>query len=457
MNTWTFSRKVSLSIAAASLIVAIIANIFVYVTFRHWTAQQETAMLDLKLRQLEIQIGEVEFLPHLLNPGRGKGSGAAAVFAPDLSPLASELNPGQRLELLDGDDVVLDDLGSKKESDHMLRKAERVIDLPAFGRVKLRLSESGLSQSAAALREVGRLLLLATSMTAVLAAFAGLVVARSTVAPIRGMIREVRSIGANNLSSRLRLPSAKDELYQLAETFNSFLHKLDTSFEKQRRFVADASHELKTPLAIIEGHASMVHRWGKSSAEVMDESLGFIMNETKRMKELVGQLLLLAEAEDGIPEDAGEISDLAATLKQLLPQTVHVNPEVKLSFVTGPVLEESIPIRMPAGSSYQVLRNIIENALKYTPAGGVVRILHDIQADEVVLTVEDTGIGIAKEQLPHVFDRFYRTEGSRTRSKGGSGLGLAITRTIMERYGGSIEIDSDLGIGTTVTLRFIRG
>ncbi|GGH30976.1 HAMP domain-containing sensor histidine kinase [Paenibacillus segetis] len=457
MKAWTFSRKVSASIALTSLVVVMVVSGFVYVTFKYWTERQEIALLDAKLRQFELQISEVGFIPSLLKPGLGEGKGLAAVFKPDLSKFSSELDEGQHLQILDSQGQVLAEVGVGDQADKDIKhKAERDLDLLVFGSVKLQLTDSGHSRSATAEREVGRLLLLGLLIAAGMSVIAGWIVARSALKPIRSMIGEVRNIGANSLSQRLHLPVAKDELHQLAETFNSFLHKLDVSFEQQRRFVSDASHELKTPIAIIEGHTRMIQRWGKKSPEVLDESLTFMIDETQRMKELIAQLLLLAEAEEPIQSDGEEICDLHDTLKELIPQTVHVNPEVTLDY-DGSLNEEEILIRMPRGASYQVLRNIVENALKYTPEGGTVSIRHFMKDGQVIVTVADTGIGISSEQLPHIFDRFYRTEDSRNRAQGGSGLGLAIAKAIMERYGGSILIDSALGQGTKVTLQFVGG
>ncbi|OKP81524.1 hypothetical protein A3844_26100 [Paenibacillus helianthi] len=457
MKPWTFSRKVSASIALTALLVAAVVSGFVYITFKHWTERQETALLDARLRQFELQVGEVEFLPSLLKPGLGKGSGAAAVLKPDLSVFAPDLSEGQLLQMLDSKGRVLAEVGSGGTADTAVTyKAERELSLLVYGPVRLRLTESGHSGSATAEKEVGRLLLLGLLLAAGMAIAAGWLVARSTLKPIRSMIGEVHSIGTNSLSRRLHVPAAQDELHQLGETFNSLLNRLEGSFDQQRRFIADASHELKTPLAIIEGHTHMIQRWGKQSPEVLDESLSFMMNETRRMKELIAQLLLLAEAESQVADGGEETCNLKNTLNELLPQTVHVNPEVQLDYDGHPE-GQVILIRIPGSASYQVLRNIVENALKYTPEGGSVTIRHSFADGQVILTVADTGIGISSEQLPHIFDRFYRTEGSRSRTRGGSGLGLAIAKAIMERYGGSIAIASTPGQGTTVTLRFMGG
>ncbi|MNB99477.1 Signal transduction histidine-protein kinase ArlS [compost metagenome] len=497
MKGLTFSRKVSASIALASLIVAAVLGGFVYITFSQWTQKQEKELLTEKLKQFELQIKEVTFLPSLLRPGFGRGSGAAAVLKPDLSSFAADLDEGQTLQLLDTKGRVLAEEGAALPEGSDTEKGQAVLGgaetdtgeavpagaeaeqgtvmldgketeqagqyeavssltLPAFGTVTLRLADSGYSAAAAASREVGRLLLLGLLLAAGAAALAGWLVARSALKPIRSMIGEVQSIGADNLSHRLALPAAQDELHQLGATFNALLQKLSVSFDQQRRFVADASHELKTPLAIIEGHTHMIQRWGKQSPEVLEESLGFMMDEAGRMRELIAQLLLLAETEEQVQEGAGEECEVQQVLQELLPQTVHVGPGVTLS--AGEAGNASpLMVRMPAGACYQVLRNIVENALKYTPEGGSVHIAHQADADQVIVSVTDTGIGISAEQLPHIFDRFYRAEGSRSRAKGGSGLGLAIAKAIMERYGGSITIESIEEAGTKVVLSFVRG
>ncbi|MEK5645726.1 hypothetical protein BK138_32470 [Paenibacillus rhizosphaerae] len=457
MKAWTFSRKVSATIALTSLVVVMVVSGFEYVTFKHWTERQEVDLLDAKLRQFELQISEVEFLPFLLKPGPEEGEGLAE-FKPDLSQFLSDLDEGQRLQMLDSRDQVLAEVGAgdqAHQADNEIKyKAERGFHIPEFGSVQLQLTDSGHSIRATAEREIGRLLLLGLLMAAGISVIAGWVVTRSALKPIRSMIGEVRNIGANNLSERLQLPAARDELYQLGDTLNSFLHKLDMSFEQRRRFVSDASHELKTPIAIIEGHTRMIQRWGKKSPEVLDESLAFMVDETQRMKELIAQLLLLAEAEEPFQDSGGETSDLHDTLRELIPQTVYVNAAVKLYYHENPDVE-AVLIRMPRSASYQVLRNVVENAVKYTPEGGTVNIRHAMKEGQVIVTVDDTGIGISSDQLPHIFERFYRVEDSRNRTKGGSGLGLAIAKAIMERYGGSILIESTLGRGTRVTLQFV--
>ncbi|WP_151733500.1 sensor histidine kinase [Paenibacillus tengchongensis] len=457
MKSWTFSRKVSASIALSSLIVALVLSVFVYITFRHWSDRQQTDLLEAKLKQFELRIKEVGFLPSLLTPGLGKGKGAAAVFNPDLSSMAAELGDGQALQLLDSGGRVLAEAGAAEpDAQDIAHQAEREFSLLVFGDVTLRLTDRGVSASAAAAGEIGRILLFGLVIATGVAVATGWLVARSALRPIRSMIGEARGIGAGNLSQRLQMPAAEDELHQLAETFNGLLQRLEVSFEQQHRFVADASHELKTPLAIIEGHANMIQRWGRSSPEVLAESLTFMTEETGRMKELISQLLLLAEAEQGLPGGSAGSCFPEDILAELLPQLAQINPGVQLKLEPGGQTA-GLPVRMNKEACRRVLRNIIENALKYTPEGGTVSIGLRSGAGQVMVTVADTGIGISPGHLPHIFDRFYRAEGSRNRAGGGSGLGLAIVKAMMERHGGSVSLESLPGEGTVVTLRFAGG
>ncbi|MBY9080067.1 HAMP domain-containing histidine kinase [Paenibacillus sp. HN-1] len=454
MKTWTFSRRVGVSIAAASLVVAIFVSGFVYFTFRHWNAQQEAELLETQLKQFAQQLGEVSFLPSLLQPGKGEGTGVSAVFKPDLAAFAEDLHEGQRLQLLDSDGHVLVEMGAHPD-ERVRYEAERSLHIPVYGAVTLRLADLESSRSAVAEREIGRLLLVGLGLAAGLALVIGRIAAHSAVRPIRGMVLEIKEIGADNLSRRLPLPASRDELYQLGEAFNSLLHRLNLSFEQQRRFVADASHELKTPIAIIEGHTRMIQRWGSQSQDVVEESLTYMVDETERMKQLVAQLLLLAEAEEPLMEGEETACNLRHVLGEMLPQMLHVNPGVTLNG-SEEAAGEALSVRMPAGACYQTVRNIIENAFKYTPPGGEVGITIRQEDNYTVLVVADNGIGISEEQLPHIFERFYRAEGSRNRNRGGSGLGLAITAALMKRYKGSIEVASSPGEGTAVTLRYVR-
>ncbi len=281
--------------------------------------------------------------------------------------------------------------------------------------------------------------------------------ARSAMAPVSAIVQRAREIGEHDLSQRLPVERPHDELGQLASTFNDLLARLDVAFrqreeslQQQRRFVADASHELRTPLTSIEGYARMLERWGAEDPAVVREGAAAIGRESARMRHLVEGLLSLAHGDvevslDLRSHDLREVAnDAVAAARIVASGKVRVFSSVPEAPVMATVDRERI---------YQVLGILLDNAIKYTPEGGSVRVDVVDRGDRVELTVSDTGVGIESGDLSRVFDRFYRADTAR--SAGGSGLGLAIAKQIVEQHGGSIEVASDAGEGATFTITLL--
>ena len=278
--------------------------------------------------------------------------------------------------------------------------------------------------------------------------------ARSSMAPVNDIVRKARRIGEHDLSQRLPVERPRDELGQLATTFNELLARLDVAFRQQeeslrqqRQFVADASHELRTPLTSIEGYARMLRQWGVGDPETTREGAEVIERESVRMRHLVEGLLNLAHGDVGITldraaHDLREIAnDAVAAARMAADGRVGVFSRVG----DAPVMAEVDRERL-----YQVLGILLDNAVKYTPEGGSVSVSTRLREGVVELSVEDTGAGIDERHLPHIFDRFYRADTAR--SAGGSGLGLAIARQIVEQHGGTITVASEPGSGSTFTV-----
>ena len=244
----------------------------------------------------------------------------------------------------------------------------------------------------------------------------------------------------------------KDELGRLAETLNQMMTRLERSFAALRRFTADASHELKTPLTVLRGgveRAITTPGLPQDTLATLEETL----QEIKRMTELVDALLTLARADEGIaplhrePVDLREIVEEARETGELLAEQAGVQMEL----ATPP---EPVIVPVDASRIRQLILNLVTNAVKYTPSGGSVRMQLGQSDGRVTLTVADTGIGIAAGDLPHIFDRFWRADSARTRTgeRPGAGLGLAICKWIAEAHGGTIEVQSRPGRGTTFTV-----
>jgi heavy metal sensor kinase len=272
--------------------------------------------------------------------------------------------------------------------------------------------------------------------------------ARKALAPVRQLHLATQEIHADRLDRRLPVASPADELGMLTQTINEMIGRLERSFAQIRRFTADASHELRTPLAVIRTEAEVAMQKPLSVAE-HQELLGSILEECERLTRLTDQLLMLAR-EDAGGGDCGGTVDLT-TLVVYVVETLRPLADVKgVDLQAGSA--GAVPVHGNAARLRQVFANLLDNALKYTPAGGAVRVEVGRSGSAALVTVRDTGIGIPPEHLPHVFDRFYRVDEARTRALGGTGLGLSIAQKVVADHGGRIELASTPGQGTTCTV-----
>ena len=282
-------------------------------------------------------------------------------------------------------------------------------------------------------------------------------IARRALAPVDQIITEVREISdGRSLHRRLAEPIVKDELGRLAATLNQMMTRLEQSFTALRRFTADASHELKTPLTVLRAGVERAITTPHLSPEAL-AALEETLQEIKRMTELVDALLTLARADEGIAPLHRERVDLRALVEEtretgeLLAEQAGVHIEV----ATPP---DPVVLDVDGQRLRQLVLNLLTNAVKYTPRGGSVRVQLGQEDSRVTLSVADTGIGIALGDLPHIFDRFWRADSARTRTgeRPGAGLGLAICKWIAEAHGGRIEVASRPGRGTTFTVTLPR-
>jgi heavy metal sensor kinase len=321
------------------------------------------------------------------------------------------------------------------------------------GRQYVLLAAESLHSVQSELGVVRHVLFLALPLIVLIAGGGGFFLATKNLAPVRWMAEQARSITDKNLHQRLDIGAANQELMMLADSFNELLSRLDRSFETMRRFVADASHELRTPIAVIRGEADVALDHDRGPAEYK-ESLAVIQDEARRLTRLIDDLLNLARA------DAG-----------------HVNLHVE-EFYVNDVLAEccrsiqakagakkiDLECRCPEDVAYRgdpelirrLVLNLLENAIRYTPEGGRVQLSVEDSARELRIQVADTGIGIPPETATHVFERFYRGDQARSRQNGGFGLGLSIVKWIAESHNGSVELSSEPGLGSTFTVLLHR-
>ena len=288
-----------------------------------------------------------------------------------------------------------------------------------------------------------------------LALFGGMLafipVLRKTLVPLSKMVDTVQQIDAGNLAERLPVEQGQMEIDRLALSFNGMLERLESSFEAEkeakeqmRRFVADASHELRTPLTSIHGFLEVLLRGAMNQPDKLHKSLKSMYAESERMKKLVQDLLLLAKLDRSpmIQLTEGKLDEM---IKEMAPQlrVLAGNRKVSLKLITD------LRCRFDEDKMKQVLLNLFHNAVQHTdPEQGEIQLSLVRASKGVKLIVSDNGLGIPKEHLPHLFDRFYRSDPSRARKYGGAGLGLAITKSIVELHGGTIRVESITEEGT---------
>lgn len=237
------------------------------------------------------------------------------------------------------------------------------------------------------------------------------------------------------------------EMAELENAVNSLIARMQSSYRQQIRFVDDASHELRTPIAVIEGYVNMLDRWGKNDEKVLQESITAIQTESKHMKTLVDQLLFLARGDMGRQRFERQPVELGQMLAEIREESALIDPDHPYELV----IDTPARLRADPAMLKQAVRILVDNAAKYTPAGGAIRLRLQRQADRVLLSVQDEGRGISPEDAGQVFDRFFRGDKARTGS-GGSGLGLSIAKWIVEQHGGVIRLVSYEGLGSRFTV-----
>ena len=241
-----------------------------------------------------------------------------------------------------------------------------------------------------------------------------------------------------------------DELTILGNEFNDLTARLQTSEQKRSRFVSDASHELKTPLASIKLLSDSILQYDMD-IETVREFVGDIGDEAERLNRMTAKLLSLTKAE-GVPSEESEIIMMEPTIRRVARMLRPNALQAKIAFHLE--LENDSPILILEDDLYQIVFNLIENGIKYNQPGGSLTVTLSRVEDNAVLTVADTGMGIPEDAIGHVFERFYRVDKARSRATGGSGLGLSIVRTIVQRNRGEISVSSEVGKGTTFTVSF---
>ena len=256
----------------------------------------------------------------------------------------------------------------------------------------------------------------------------------------------ILKVSADN--NTVQISTGDEDLASIEAALNNLLHRMQEARMQQARFVDDASHELRTPIAVIQGYVSMLDRWGKDDPAVLDEAIGAIKNESENMKELIDQLLFLARGDNGRQRLSMVRVDLSSVMREVWEESMMIDPDHKYMLDDS----EDCYVNGDIAMIKQSIRIFVQNAAKYSDKGSNIKLSVKRAGDRVVYTVQDEGIGIAGEELSHIFERFYRADKARNSSTGGSGLGLSIAKWIVDAHKGSVEVLSRPEFGTRITV-----
>lgn len=315
--------------------------------------------------------------------------------------------------------------------------------------------EVGVSTAAIAalLRQILWLTAMGLPIMVVLAVGGGYLLVKRALAPVESMAGKAELITHHNLAQRLPVTRTGDELERLAISLNHMISRLDDAFQQSKRFAADASHELRTPLTVLRTELENLARNPQPGPDPY-ERLGSLLQPVERLSKTVERLFALSRLDAGeaqtewIAIDLGEL--VATTVDQML--LLAADKGIKVSCDA----QQRVVVTGDRSRLKQIVVNLLDNAIKYTPAGGAVHLRVTVSDGQAVLSVEDSGIGIPAEALPHVFERFYRVDTTRSTETGGAGLGLAIVKTICDAHGAVVRVASALGRGSSFQVTFPR-
>lgn len=296
------------------------------------------------------------------------------------------------------------------------------------------------------LSSLRRILLMITPLILIGAAMGGRALMKLPLQPLVTLSDRAEHVGTSKLGERLPVPSTHDEIERLALSLNRMIQRLEDALSHNRRFSGDVSHELRTPLAILRGELEQVLREPQLQHPVRN-SISSALDEIDRMAKIVESLLAIARLDAGVDSIDPQPVDVSKLCRWVLDQmqVLAEEKEIVMQARTTPMTVLIDTARMK-----QVLVNVIDNAIKYTPSGGRIELTSSVAEGMAIIEVSDTGIGISPADLPHAFDRFFRADKARSRISGGAGLGLSIVKAICSAHGGFITLDSTEGVGTVV-------
>lgn len=336
------------------------------------------------------------------------------------------------------------------------------LQIVAFRKIGKLNSPSGLIQLSISAKPVQDVLYrqlyiygIVSVFTLIIGGIFGTAVFKYTLKPLYNMTNTVENINVGQLNIRLPVYNKQLEIDKLSNAFNTMLERIETSFkkekhikEKMQQFISDASHELRTPLTSIHGFVEVLLRGAAKNEQQLDLALNSILMESERLNKLVNDLLMLTRLDQHVPVEK-KTENISDIINEIYPELKILLGERKIELV----LKDNILAYVNRNQIKQVIYNLVQNALRHTDEKkGVIIISTDYEKDVPVIRIKDNGTGIAKENIKKIFDRFFRSETHRSRKYGGHGLGLSIVKAIIDDHEGKIEVNSELGVGTTFSI-----
>jgi two-component system, OmpR family, sensor kinase len=456
------ARAVLLQVVAAGLILGAASLGANWVFSRMVLGQFDQALLELFKTEASAVLAEPGRPPriHEMEPGSAPPSfprldkfiqivdleGRVVARSANLGSVRLPTAPGLLARLRSGEQVLetLRDFGD--EPVRMLSAPIKV------GGATYAIQVAGsLDDASAALRSARLLFLFSSAAILVAVGVAGALLAWAILRPIDRIVSRARMMGASALAERLPHPGGQDEMARLVDTLNGMLGRIEQAFEAQRRFTADASHELRSPLSRLRAELEVTLRRPRERAEY-EETLESCLSEVDRLSRLTEELLTLARLDAG---EAQEIPPQSVPLAPILEDVVTRMASDALRRNVKIMLDApaNLSIKVAPGTAALVMANVLDNAVKFSPPGGEVWVRAFIEEDTAIVSVSDSGPGVTEEEIPRLFERFYRGSAARRTEVPGTGLGLAICRILAESQGGGVSVASGPGGGAVVRVR----
>jgi two-component system OmpR family sensor kinase/two-component system sensor histidine kinase BaeS len=456
-------RSLQSKIVAATIVVAIVAVVVVAVAARQATDAAFTAYVQQnqtqRLQRVQADLADyyaryqswANVQTFLESSAMGLGMGRMMGQTMGMGRAGTVMGADQQTLLADGQGVVVATIGAAVNSQRLSeREMSAALPITTNGRTVGYLLGQGPGLSSFSALEhqfvdtVNRALILASIIAGAVAVVIGLFLARRLTGPLASMTKAVQAMAGGNLTQRVQVTS-DDEVARLAGAFNTMSASLAHAEELRRNLVADVAHELRTPIAVLRADLEALHDGVYAPTP---ERMAALREETDLLARLVSDLHELSLAEAGRLALERRPTDLVQLCQQIIGAMSSQAATRGVSLVMAQAADEVVSM-VDHDRIGQVLRNLIGNALRYTPAGGSVTLECRAENKKAVIVVRDSGTGIKPEDLPHVFNRFYRGEKSRARATGGAGLGLAIVKNLVEAHGGAVSVESTPGQGAT--------